>query len=141
MRFVSQYGINFGSIWISMKGVKGNNKRILLVEDDLSIAEMVSLILKDNNYDVTIPANHSQILSNINDTIFDLILLDMSLWGIDGAVIYKDIRGSKKNQTTPVVLMTARSGASSMVDAIGVSGVIEKPFEVKELLKTVNSNI
>ena len=117
------------------------DKKILLAEDDAGIAEVVSLILKDNAFDVIVPNDYKEILKLISEVKFNLILLDMSLWGGDGVMICKKIRSDSLNIQTPVVLLTAKTNASELVDNVYINDIIEKPFEINALLTVVKKNI
>lgn len=116
-------------------------KKILLAEDDAGIAEVVALILKDNSFDVIVPKDYKEIIKLIDEIPFNLILLDMSLWGEDGIKICRKIRSGSKNLNTPVVLLTAKANATNLVDYIYINDIIEKPFEISKLLNVVEKNI
>lgn len=116
-------------------------KKILLAEDDAGIAEVVSLILKDNSFEVIVPRDYREVIKLINEVVFSLILLDMSLWGEDGVQISRKIRSDSKNTTTPIVLLTARANAKELVDHVYINDIIEKPFEISELLNKIKKTI
>lgn len=124
-----------------MKKSSSLDKRILLAEDDIAISEVVSIILKDENYQVTIPKSFAELEKLVKKDKFDLILLDALLWGKNCQSICEEIKTNPSTKNIPVILVTARSDAKSVADSIGADDVIEKPFEIDVLLKRVKKYI
>ncbi len=120
-----------------MTVVVRDRAQILLAEDDRSIADIVSLILNDK-YEMTIPEDYSNLRMLIKNNKYDLVLLDLSLWGQDGAQFCKEIKFDSINKKTPVILLSANSNARLIANSAGADGVIEKPFELDTLVNTID---
>ncbi|WP_411682505.1 response regulator transcription factor [Clostridium thailandense] len=113
--------------------------RILIVEDELPLAEALAQILKKNNY-VVDTANDGEIgLDNALSDIYDLIILDIMLPKRDGISILKEIR--KAGLSSPVILLTARGEISDKVIGLdsGADDYLAKPFASEELLARIRA--
>ncbi len=108
--------------------------RILVVEDEISLAEALTQILRKNHY--TVDAVHDGIsgLDNAMSDIYDVIILDIMLPGMDGISLLKTIR--KEGIPTPVILLTARGEIPDKVKGLdsGADDYLSKPFATEELL-------
>lgn len=110
--------------------------RILLAEDDKSISELVALILNEV-YHVITPNNYEELEALMLDRKFDLILLDISLWGNDFTSLVDKIKSYHYVKNTPIILLSANANARLYAKKINASEIIEKPFDVNTLLKTI----
>jgi two-component system, OmpR family, alkaline phosphatase synthesis response regulator PhoP len=114
-------------------------EKVLIVEDDAHIAELVALHLRDAGCKVTIEndgiAGHDRALRET----FDLFLLDINLPKMSGLEICRSIRKHKKY--VPVMMMTAKSEENDIVTGldVGADDYITKPFGVKELVARVRA--
>ena len=109
------------------------SKRILIVEDEESIADLEKDYLELSGFEVEV-ANDGEIgLKKGLEGEFDLIILDLMLPGVDGFEICRQIR-SQKN--TPIIMMTARDSVIDRVSGLdhGADDYIVKPFAIEELL-------
>ena len=115
-------------------------KKVLIIEDDKSIANLQRDYLEINNYSVKICTNGIDGLNMINESEYDLIILDIMLPGIDGLEILKQIR--EKNDV-PVLMVTAKKEEIDKIRGLnlGADDYITKPFSPGELVARVNSNI
>lgn len=112
-------------------------KRILLAEDDASISEVISIILQEENYNVSVPSNFENLKLLLKEQIFDLILLDVLLWGENSSQLCMDIKSDPEKKQIPVILLSARNDAKFIAKTVGADSVIEKPFEVDTLIDKV----
>ncbi len=112
--------------------------KLLLVEDDASIALGLEYSLQQENYIVTICYNTSSALSKIATEEFDIALLDISLPDGTGFDICKQL---KDTTNTPVIFLTARDDEGSVVMGldIGADDYITKPFRLRELQSRIRS--
>lgn len=115
--------------------------RILIIEDEPKIAEVISSRLKKENYVVDINKNGEKGLDNALTNIYDLIILDVMLPKINGFEILKQIR--KEKIEAKVIMLTAKSMLDDKLTGFnsGANDYITKPFHVEELLARVNAQL
>ncbi len=113
--------------------------RILIVEDELPLAEALTQILKKNNYTVDAVNDGESGLDNALSNIYDLIILDIMLPKMDGISILKNIR--VEGLSTPVILLTARGEITDKVIGLdsGADDYLAKPFASEELLARIRA--
>ncbi len=111
---------------------------ILLIEDDLSLVEEVSLILREADYQVSTAGGQQEALTLLYEKTFDLILLDISLPDGNGFSLCSAI---KAEYEVPVIFLSALSDEYSTVTGLelGAEDYISKPFRSRELLARINS--
>ena len=113
--------------------------RILVVEDDPGIGELVYEDLKDQGYSVDWATDGDQALSLVHTFPYDLLVLDIVLPGPSGFDITETVR-AKKNPL-PILMLTARDGVDDRVAGLehGADDYLVKPFHLKELRARVRS--
>lgn len=113
--------------------------RILIVEDEIHLAEALTQILKKNNYSVDAVYDGEAGLDNALSNIYDLIVLDIMLPKMNGISILKNIR--KEGLSTPVILLTAKGEISDKVAGLdsGADDYLAKPFATEELLARIRA--
>ena len=113
--------------------------RILLVEDDEAIAEVVKQGLEESFYSVDVAHDGIRGLEMAEEELYSLLILDIMLPGMDGFEICRNIRGGRN--LVPVLMLTARDGINDRVHGldIGADDYLPKPFEFSELLARVRS--
>lgn len=114
--------------------------RILLVEDDASIREIVALGLRAIGFDVVTAADGPSGLERWRDVDPDLVLLDVMLPGLDGLAVCREIR---RTSTVPIVMLTARGDTVDVVRGLeaGADDYVRKPFEMPELVARVRAAV
>ena len=117
----------------------GDKIKILLADDEKDLSKAVGTILTYSNYDVDIVSNGKEALEKINNTIYDLIILDIMMPVMDGIQALKEIR--KNNIKTPVILLTAKSQVDDKVEGLdsAANDYLTKPFDKKELLARIRA--
>ena len=112
--------------------------RILIVEDEFNLADAISTRLKKEKYQVDICADGEEGLYNATTNIYDLIILDVMLPGINGFEILNNIR--KEEIKTKVIMLTAKSTLEDKLTGLehGANDYITKPFHIEELIARVN---
>lgn len=115
-------------------------KRVLIVEDDLSIAELQRDYLELAGYEVSICTDGVQGLNTIKETEFDLLILDVMLPKIDGFSILRSIQEDKD---IPVLMVSAKKEEIDKIKglSLGADDYITKPFSPSELVARVKSHI
>jgi len=108
-------------------------ERILLVEDDARLAEMLSEYLGQAGYGVTVAALGATALARLSQNRFDAVVLDLMLPDMDGLEVCRRLRA---RDDTPVLMLTARGDAVDRIVGleIGADDYLPKPFEPRELL-------
>ena len=115
--------------------------RILIVEDEMSLAELVANRLKKEKYIVDICNDGEEGLYNALMDIYDLILLDIMLPEINGIEILKEIK--KNNIKSKVIMLTAKSELEDKLLGFseGANDYIPKPFHIDEVVARVNAQL
>lgn len=110
-----------------------NKQKILIVDDDNNIAELISLYLIKECYDTKIVNDGEAALQAFSEFKPDLILLDLMLPGIDGYEVCREIR---KTSTTPIIMLSAKGEVFDKVLGLelGADDYMIKPFDSKELV-------
>jgi DNA-binding response OmpR family regulator len=113
--------------------------RILVVEDEQSVASLISKCLSEQGFDAEIEGNGNVACERALNEPFDAIVLDIMLPGRDGLSIVRILRENRI--TTPVLLVTARSAISERVDGLtaGADDYLSKPFHTEELVARVKA--
>ena len=113
--------------------------RILVVEDEIRLAEAISQILKTNKYDVDVFHDGQSGLDYALTDIYDLIVLDIMLPKLNGFEILKHCRQNKIH--TPILLLTAKDEISDKVRGLdlGADDYLTKPFATEELLARIRA--
>ncbi|MGB5177662.1 MAG: response regulator transcription factor [Gammaproteobacteria bacterium] len=115
--------------------------RILVIEDNLDIARLVELHLKDLSYQVDLDSHGRTGLQRAMNGNYDLIILDIMLPGLDGLEVCRRLRGASNH--TPVLMLTARTTELDRVLGLelGADDYLTKPFSIMELLARVKAII
>lgn len=116
-------------------------KRILVVEDEAPIREMISLVLEQNGFDVIEVADISSAEALLVEPFPDLILLDWMLPGGSGIQLIKSIKRETLTRDIPIVMLTARSEEDDRVNGLesGADDYVTKPFSPKELIARIKA--
>jgi DNA-binding response OmpR family regulator len=114
--------------------------RILLVEDEIDLNNIISKYLKKNGYSVDSVFDGEEALYYLKSTIYDLIILDIMLPKIDGYQVAKTIRMEKNN--VPILMLTAKDDIDDIVTGLDTADdYLVKPFDFKELLARIRALI
>jgi DNA-binding response OmpR family regulator len=108
--------------------------RVLLVEDDEPLANMLSRVLREESYAVDLAPDGQEAEWLAFENPYDVIILDLMLPVKDGLTVLKNIRGG--GITTPVLILTARDAKDDLVKGLdgGADDYVTKPFSIEELL-------
>ena len=114
--------------------------KVLIVEDEQSISNFISMILTANGYDTIIVRSGEEALTMISSHCPDLIVLDLGLPDMDGLEVLKSVR---KWSNLPVVVVSARTHEHDKVEALdyGADDYLVKPFGTSELLARIRTAI
>lgn len=112
--------------------------KILIIEDELSLADALSTRLKKENYSVDIKTDGLDGYYYATSNIYDLIILDVMLPNMDGFKILKELRNEKID--SKIIMLTAKSALSDKLTGLenGADDYITKPFHIEEVVARVN---
>lgn len=112
--------------------------KLLLIEDDIKLGELVKTYLEKYNHNVTHALRPSIGFDSLTKNKFDLIILDIMLPEMDGFQVLKEVRKTNK---VPVIMLTARGDVSDRIVGLelGADDYLPKPFEPRELLARIES--
>jgi len=114
--------------------------RVLVVDDDSALSEMLGIMLRGEGFEPTFVADGDKALEAFRDTHPDLVLLDLMLPGVDGIDVCRQIR---TESGVPIVMLTAKSDTVDVVLGLesGADDYIVKPFKSKELIARVRARL
>lgn len=115
--------------------------RVLLIEDDLSLTELVRYNLEHEGFEVTCSADGEEGLSHASEAPPDLILLDWMLPNLSGIEICRRLRRGDATANIPIIMLTARAEEADRVRGLdtGADDYITKPFSPRELVARINA--
>ena len=115
-----------------------NASKILVVDDNPEIRNIVNILLSGEGYEITEAANGEEALARLSETAFDLIILDVMMPGMDG---YQTCLGIRKISNAPILFLSARTqdGDKTLGFQSGGDDYLAKPFSYNELLSRVKA--
>ena len=115
-------------------------QRILVVDDDVALSEMLQLVLEADGFDTAWCSSGTRALDLFKRYQPDLVLLDLMLPGRDGVDVCRDIRATSG---VPIVMLTAKSDTRDVVEGLeaGADDYVAKPFKVRELLARIRTRL
>jgi len=118
-------------------------RRILAVDDDKDILEVLQFILEDSGYEVNTLSDGHYLMATINDTHPDLILLDIMLGNnLDGRELCKAVKKQDSTHNIPVILISASHNVSGSMNQDGApNDFISKPFDINILLSSIEKQL
>ena len=116
-------------------------KKILVIEDEKDIQELLQLYLKREGYDVRIAKDGETGLRKASQERYDLILLDLMLPQVDGLDICRNLRSRPQTSDIPIIMITAKAEESDRIVGleIGADDYITKPFSPREVLARIKA--
>ena len=114
--------------------------RILVVDDDTALAEMIGIVLRTEGFDPVFCADGAEALSAFQTSRPDLVLLDLMLPGKSGIEVCAEIRAEAG---TPIIMLTAKSDTADVVRGLesGADDYVVKPFNPKELVARIRTRL
>lgn len=111
--------------------------KILVVDDDSGIGEMLKTLLEFYDFDVTVTENPNAAEELIQKHDINLVLLDMLISGVNGTDVCRRLRKNEQTSDVPVLMMSALHDAGSKCKDAGANDFIAKPFEMEELISKI----
>lgn len=117
-------------------------RRILAVDDDNDILEVLQFILEDSGYEVETLSDGHYLMDTINKHAPDLILLDIMLGSMDGRELCKQVKNTIATHNIPVILISASHNISNSMNQEGApNDFIAKPFDINNLLAKIKNQL
>jgi len=125
---------------VPITGSLTHRGRVLVVDDDLALAEMLGIVLRGEGFEPVFCADGEQALQALRDTQPDVVLLDLMLPGRDGIDVCRLIR---QESGVPIVMLTAKSDTVDVVLGLesGADDYVVKPFKPKELVARIKARV
>lgn len=116
-------------------------KKILIVDDDPNILLSIEFLLVKNGYDVLVARNGMEAMEIIEDTVPDIVLLDIMMPDVDGYVICEYIKKSERTKSAKVIFLSAKSREADVNFGyeMGADLYMVKPFSTRTLLEQINA--
>ncbi len=116
--------------------------RILVVDDNTDILQIVKVILENNGYEVVVTPNGEETISKTDAFKPQLILMDVFLSaGIDGRDICRALKANDKTKDIPVIMFSAQTKMEDVLKSCRADDFIAKPFEVKDLINKIQFHL
>jgi two-component system, OmpR family, phosphate regulon response regulator PhoB len=115
--------------------------KVLVIEDDRSLAEVLSYNLKAAGYDVLVATDGQDGLLRAETKLPDLVVLDLMLPVVDGLAVCRRLRASAATREIPIIMLTAKAEESDEIVgfSLGADDYVTKPFSVKVLLERIKA--
>ena len=115
--------------------------RILVVEDESAIAELVAINLRHAGHEVTVAAGADQAQLEVDAVLPDLVVLDWMLPGQSGLSLARQWRGAGRTRAMPIIMLTARAEEADKVVGLdaGADDYLAKPFSTQELMARIRA--
>ena len=116
-----------------------NNKKVLMVDDDMRMRELLQRYLTEQGFNIKTVSDSKEMDAILANEPFDLLVLDLMLPGEDGLAICRRLRANKF--TTPIIMLTARGDEVDRIIGLemGADDYLPKPFNPRELLARINA--
>ena len=116
------------------------NARILVVDDDTALAEMIGIVLRTEGFEPSFCADGADAVAAFQSTKPDLVLLDLMLPGMNGIEVCSRIR---EESGVPIIMLTAKSDTTDVVKGLesGADDYVVKPFNPKELVARIRTRL
>jgi len=120
-----------------IQAAKETIARVLVVDDEPNIADVISMALKYNDFEVATAGDGNQALEQVGDFRPDLIVLDVMMPGLDGFQVAK--RLAERSADVPILFLTARDTTEDKIRGLTIGGddYMTKPFSVEELIARI----
>ncbi len=118
-------------------------KRILLVEDESDLLDILDLVLSDAGYEVVQKQSAEDALQFCEDQVPDVIVSDVKMGAMDGFTMFEQMKTIPKLQRLPFIFISGTSDSVWMTKAkkLGATAYFTKPFDVDEVLQTIQTSV
>lgn len=118
-------------------------ERILIIEDEETVADIIAINLRIETFEVDVALNGTSGLGKARSGDYDLIICDIMMPDVDGYEICRQLKGDPKTSGVPIILLTARTEVANKVAGLeaGADDFITKPFNFGDLIEHINMNL
>jgi DNA-binding response OmpR family regulator len=109
------------------------NKKVLILDDDMDILQICSIVLKKKGFDVSTLNNSNQVVDRVRSYQPDVILMDNWIPGPGGIEATKELKGTPDLQGIPVIFFSANSNVTQLAREACADYFLQKPFDITEL--------
>lgn len=126
-----------------MKEVKPVSKKVLAVDDDVDVCELVKVNLEKEGYGVDVANFGGEALEKLKTLSYDLLILDLNMPAVDGWEVLKKVKEDEKTKELPVIILTGKTEEKDMLKGYehGAETYLVKPFDPQTLLAVVKDLI
>jgi len=118
------------------------SKKILVLDDDEGILDVISFILQDTGYTVKVLSSGKTIFDEVKHFHPDLVLMDIMLGDMDGRMICQELKRQQATENLPVILISASHNVSETLNQAGApNDFIAKPFDIDHLVDKIRSQL
>ncbi|HEX6509844.1 MAG TPA: response regulator [Chloroflexota bacterium] len=114
------------------------SKRVLIVEDEQDVAELVADVLQMEGFDTRISSGESAMNEALHFSP-DVVLLDLMMPVVDGFEVARRLHADETTRGLPIIVMTAMHDAVAKAREIGTQHVLAKPFDIEQLTRAVSA--
>ena len=113
--------------------------KILVVDDEQNIVDLISIVLRGEGYDVETALNGLEALKKLQKNLPALVILDVNMPQLDGWSVLSSIRATEETRALPVLMCTNKDLVSDVerAEVLGATGYIPKPFEIERVVRKV----
>lgn len=111
--------------------------RILVIDDDKDILELVEIILIRNGFEILISPKGEETLANVENFAPQVILLDVFLAGVNGIDICRELKSNPKTAHIPVIMYSAHTNKNDIMRQCNANDFLAKPFEISNLIEKI----
>jgi len=119
----------------------GLRKRILVVDDEEDIGELLRYNLEQEGFEVNVLRQGEQVVPHLTESAYDLVILDLMLPNISGTDVCREIKRSPQLQSIPIIMLTAKTSETDKIVGLelGADDYITKPFSPREVVARVKA--
>jgi two-component system response regulator MtrA len=123
-----------------LEAVRAHRGKILVVDDDSSLSEMLTIVLRQEGFEPRVVSSGDRAMTAVRDFRPDVVLLDLMLPGKDGVDVCREIRAESG---VPIIMLTAKSDTVDVVVGLesGADDYVIKPFKPKELVARIRARL
>ena len=110
-----------------------NNKKVLILDDDMDILQICSIVLKKKGFDVSTLNNSNQVVERVRNYHPDVILMDNWIPGPGGIEATRELKNTPDLQSIPVIFFSANSNVTQLAKEAQADYFLQKPFDITEL--------